>query len=357
MDKFFTSKNVLIISPEPWDHLFVSKHHYAIELARKNQVYFLNPSGKDWASKKTKYENVFEVSASPFISGLRHLPRYLQKYLIRKKFNKIQKHLRVKFDCIWSFDNSVFFDFSALPADVFTITHVMDYSQNFQLQTAARTAKICMAVSQNILTLLKPFNENSHIIGHGIALDRIKLSDITLPGTGKVKAIFAGNLDRKHFDKEILLTLAKEHPTVDFIFYGPGGQNWERLGNTYYPGVVESERLINYLTKADILLLPYKFRGYEKELTNSHKVLDYLRSGRVIVSSYLEDYGDRAHLLEMAHDLREFQDVFSQVVAKISQYNSEENIKARIDYASQHSYTKRLAEIDELVQQTLHQLT
>ena len=37
-------KVILIISPQPWYQLFVSKHHYAIELAKYgNTVYFLNP--------------------------------------------------------------------------------------------------------------------------------------------------------------------------------------------------------------------------------------------------------------------------------------------------------------------------
>ena len=31
---FFRDKNVLLISPEHWTHLFISKHHYAIELAK-----------------------------------------------------------------------------------------------------------------------------------------------------------------------------------------------------------------------------------------------------------------------------------------------------------------------------------
>ncbi len=35
---------ILIISPEPWDAHFVSKHHYACELARRgHQVLFCGP--------------------------------------------------------------------------------------------------------------------------------------------------------------------------------------------------------------------------------------------------------------------------------------------------------------------------
>ena len=38
------NKTILIISPQPWDHIAISKHHYANELAaRNNTVYFLEP--------------------------------------------------------------------------------------------------------------------------------------------------------------------------------------------------------------------------------------------------------------------------------------------------------------------------
>ncbi len=38
------NKTILFISPGPWGINHVSKHHYAIELAKiGNDVYFLNP--------------------------------------------------------------------------------------------------------------------------------------------------------------------------------------------------------------------------------------------------------------------------------------------------------------------------
>jgi glycosyltransferase involved in cell wall biosynthesis len=347
--KFFAGKNILIISPESWEHLFVSKHHYAIALSKLNKVYFLNPAGKKYTSQKTKYENLWEIDYPAFIPGLRYLPSFIQRLIFKKKYKAIETLVNAKFDCIWSFDNSVFFDFSFLPSSVFTISHIVDYAQNFQLKKAARTARLCMGVSQNIVDLLNVYNPNTFLMLHGITLNGAELVTVILPGINKVKAIFAGNLDRKHFDREILLRLATEHPEVDFIFYGSGGKDWKRLKNTFYPGVVESENLLSYLKNADILLLPYKFDEFPKELTNSHKVLDYLRSGNVVVSSYLEDYSDKQHLLKMAHNPNEFSLVFSEVVANLEKYNSDVNKAIRIKYASQNSYSKRLEEIEELI--------
>ena len=39
-----TNKKILIISPQFWGKMLISKHHYAVELAnRGNEVFFLNP--------------------------------------------------------------------------------------------------------------------------------------------------------------------------------------------------------------------------------------------------------------------------------------------------------------------------
>ena len=44
MNNYFENKTILLISPETWGPVKVSKHHYANYLAKANQVYFFNPS-------------------------------------------------------------------------------------------------------------------------------------------------------------------------------------------------------------------------------------------------------------------------------------------------------------------------
>jgi glycosyltransferase involved in cell wall biosynthesis len=350
---YFRNKNILIISPEHWNHLFVSKHHYAIELANLgNRVFFLNPPALNFSCTPTRYMNIFEVNQMNFVKGLRFLPSFIQRAIFRRRFKKLEKLAKTHFDCVWSFDNSVFFDFSFLPKEVLTISHIMDYSQDFQLATAARTAKLCLGVSQNIVDLLKKHNKNSFVLGHGLALDRTEATVVNLPGTNQTKAVFAGNLDRKHFDKAVLLQLAEEHPEVDFIFYGSGGSNWKRLPNTYYPGVVDSALLPNYLRKADVLLLAYKVDEYPLELTNSHKILEYLASGNIIVSSYLADYADKSRLLKMVTTNADFSSTFSEVISNLAEYNREENNAMRKSFAEKNSYVQRLVEIESLLKLT-----
>ena len=48
-------KSILIVSPEPWAHLFVSKHHYAVHLAQRgNKVFFPKSSRKRIVGKNDR---------------------------------------------------------------------------------------------------------------------------------------------------------------------------------------------------------------------------------------------------------------------------------------------------------------
>src|SRR5690606_30205807 len=153
------NKNILLISPEPWDHIFVSKHHYATHLgSRGNRVYFLGPPGGSESVAPTEYENVLEVKYRGFPKGLRFYPAALQRHFIRKKFHELERLCNIRFDVIWSFDNSVFFDFSALPEDVLTVSHIVDLNQNFQFVNASRTAQLCIGVSRSIVKRQKRHN-------------------------------------------------------------------------------------------------------------------------------------------------------------------------------------------------------
>lgn len=347
--EFFTGKDILIISPEPWDHLFVSKHNYAIELAKCNRVYFLNPPGKEYSCHQTRYKNVWEVNYRGFVRGLRFLPKFIQRTSMKLKFERLQQMTAAKFDCVWSFDNSVFFDFSFLSQPIVTICHIVDHSQDFQFGTAASTADLCLGISQNIVDRLALFNKNSYLMPHGISIDLAGHIDVTLPGLNTVKAIYAGNLNSRYLDRRAFIRLISENPKVDFIFLGSGSDSWEKKSNTFFLGKIERELLIKYLEKADVLLMLYEVEKFPDQLTNAHKLLEYLSAGKVTVSSFVKDYSDKSDLLRMTASNDDIPSVFSEVVSNLSFYNSSESIQVRKLFAARNTYSHRLQEIEQLI--------
>lgn len=329
--------------------MFISKHHYAIELAKQNRVFFLNPPSSEFSLNATDYENLWVVNYIPLAKGLRFFPAFLQRYFMKLKFEKLQRLTGVHFDCVWSFDNSVFFDFSFLPKKVLKISHIVDYAQDFQFSKAAATADFCFGVSQNIVARLILYNKKSFLIPHGISPAQRNRDGIKLPGIGKIKAGYAGNLDSSYLDKDLLYSLTESHPEVDFIFLGSGGANWSKRPNVFLEGIIKQEELVSYLKRMDVLLIVYDTEKFPNQLTNSHKILEYLSSGIVVVSTFFSDYAKERHLLEMATSKEEFEKIFRKVTNNLEFYNNVESKKSRTEYASNNTYSMRLAEIEDKI--------
>jgi hypothetical protein len=345
----FRDKNILLISPENWSHLFVSKHHYAIELAKLNSVYYLNPPTNGFSVAKSAYDNLWVVNYTPFIKGLRFLPRFMQVYFMKKKFTQLEKLTAIKFDCVWSFDNSVFFDFSFLQNNILKISHIVDFSQNFQLSKATSTADICFGVSPNIVKRMKRFNKNCFLIPHGISIEPHQTPEIKFPGVNKIKVVYAGNLNSTLIDVDRLFQLLDSKKDIDFVFIGFGGEGWKKRNNVYKVGAVPHPALMGYLESADVLLMIYDSLKYPEQLTNAHKLLEYLYAGKIVVTNFISDYADKRHLIQMTDDSVDIFEIFDQTINNLEYYNHFSRVLERKQFALRNTYAHRLEEIGHLI--------
>ena len=352
----FVNKNILLISPEPWNHIFVSKHHYATHLAKLgNKVFFLNPPTKSNAVLDTEFENVYSVTYTGFVKGLRFFPGSIQKYWIRKKFNFLQDLCGVKFDIIWSFDNSVFFDFSALPKKILKISHIVDYSQDFQTKRAAKTADFNFCTSEKILERLQKYNSNSFKIHHGYHMTKVKL--VKLPGHQEIKAVYAGNLSIQFIDWTTLLLCVKKNPHIDFCFIGPGADSifieeyineLSKMENCYFINQLSSEDLQSHYASADLLLLCYK-EGFQSQLANPHKVMEYLGSGKIVVATPTEEYRTNNLLVAMPLLNSEYPELLRNVSENLDTYNNPILFKQRIAFALENTYENQIQKIENII--------
>ncbi|AHM59906.1 hypothetical protein D770_08215 [Flammeovirgaceae bacterium 311] len=359
-------KNILIISPEAWGEYFVSKHHYATELAAQgNYVYFLNPPSKGYTIESTKFDNLSILNYPGFPKGMRYYPNFLQKHFIANRYQKLE-HLSCKhFDIVWSFDTSVFYDFSALPASVIKILHIVDLNQDFQTESAAKTADICLCTTELIKAKLLPFNINTHKIHHGVRLNEFGNGidrQIKLPGNNLIKALYVGNLSMQFLDWEKLLTVIRSHANIDFLFLGPEGRSnlstsiitssakdeIKSLPNTYFMPPVPADLIMYYLLAADLLLVSYKEDNYDDQ-ASPHKIMEYLASGKPVVATWTEEYADK-DLLYMSKSMEDFLKIFSWVIDNIGSASSELSAAKRKAFAADNTYTEQIRKIQELIQ-------
>jgi len=342
----------------------VSKHHYAMLLARRGAaVFFLNPPDDSCNGisivNVDGYPGLRVVSAPKVASGLRFYPGILRCWLERLWLSHFEKTVGKKIDTIWLFENSRFFDMRFAGGRL-KIYHQVDLNQEFNPEIAAMTADICFCTTDIIKQRLLSFNSRVYKIHHGLpevkngkslTNDQVSRFDRNVP-----HAIYIGNLDMMYLDAELLVSVVNKFIDVQFHFVGGYSENGvlkrlsDNLPNAIWWGRVDSALIPKILDYADILLVLYKADHY-KDQASPHKFMEYLASGKVIVATYTEEYIDKRHLLEMVVNSKEFSERFGKVINNLSFYNSEEKQRERISFANDNTYSKQLYRVISHLQQ------
>lgn len=357
--KIFNNKRILIISPEPWEHNFLSKHHYAIALANvNNQVFFLNPPSKRNSKSVTSYPNLFILDYKPVVRGLNKLPLFLSHVFWKYEVKRLEKLAENGFDIVWSFDPYRFQALKLFPASKY-LYYSADWHENRKLENkVASHAQYIFSPSSIILQNIETSAPKIKV-SHGVAEYFFDpgVPRKVLPGTNTIKVGYVGNLRIKSLDKELLLSIIHQNADIDFVLAGETmlleqDSVWKEIlghANVYGVGTLANQDVQSFLQGCDLLLLVYNTVKYKKEASNSHKILEYLSSGKVILSTPMEEYKDDRDLLYMPDEYDRFQDFFKDAVCNLQRYNSPALMKKRIDFARLRSYNSILSQIDSIL--------
>lgn len=365
-------QNILLISPEPWGKNFVSKHHYALELAKKgNKVFFLNPPKKGipkfnpFLNNKEVSDNLFLIDYQPIFRGLRHLPTFLDVLILKIQIQILERACNTNFNIVWNFENSRFYNFKPWRKEVLKILHIVDLNQDFQTKAAATTADVCFCTSDFIKAKLKVYNKRVFKIHHGFTPGFDKGRTPLFEGVNNTKALYVGNLHIPYLDWEILSKIVENNSNVDFYFIGPiaksnigssislKAKEWvskfKEYRNIYFLGEKAAPEIHSYLVEADILLLVYKSDIYKEQLANPHKLMEYFGSGKVVVASYTDEYKGKDNLLLMANENKQLPALFKKAIDNLSFYNSAELQQKRKVFAQENTYEKQIEKIEQIL--------
>jgi hypothetical protein len=374
-------KVIFIISYENWGKMQMSKHHYAIELGRMgNKVYFINhPDNR----KKLKRGQVnVEQTESQNVMVVRH--RLFHPYFFKFKFRplyylltslhirKILRSIGRKPDIVWSFDMGNTLPLKYFPDSAIKIYMPVDGPFDTEDErSAAKQSDVMISVTDRILNAYR-IDRPKFQINHGVA-------SVFLNGASKkqnshpIKVGYSGSLIRSDLDMDCFLQLIKDHPDKIFEFWGEINYKESNLHlpqdvvhnthvflealknqhNVILHGPVSSDKLAEGIRRMDILLICYAIKNDQ----NHHKVLEYLGTGNVVVSSHMSSYENgQSGLIEMVNNKEnneELPELFKKVVHDIDYYNSEELRQKRIKYAREHSYLKNIERIEQFVNNTI----
>jgi hypothetical protein len=359
------NRTILLVSPEPWDYIFVSKHHYAMELARRgNKVFFLNPpvtgiAERMQVNRADNFDNLFIVNYVSSFRGLRFLPRHLMNQLEKKFLRSLERKAGVRIDVILNFENSRFYDFRFAGKDVLKLYFQVDENQDFHPAEAAATADIAFAINTEILEIIEPYAKHAFKLPHSFQGELSEQALAVLEEKykykrpdGPLKVMYVGNLDNMYIDTLLFEDVVKKNPQVEFLLVGPSDPEkdiYRRLhqyAHVKFLGKKPAREIPALLSTADALMLVYG-RNFT---SSSHKLLEYLGSGKTVISTFMSEFAEFASLVYMTFSADHYTELFKEALNNIELLNSPDNMRARIQYALDHSYARQLDRMEQLIE-------
>lgn len=246
----------------------------------------------------------------------------------------------------------------------------MDYHVDYNCKLASESADICLGVSDDITKKLLKYNRNSFTIQHGYSEYTSERKPLPVRPE-KYKALYVGNLLMIYVNWIWLHALVKKNPDTHFYFagsYDVGNLNPQLNKNTRQEvdriaknknvtllGEISSSDIHGYLQDADILFFAYRSEEFPEILSNSHKIMAYLGSGKPIISHNIRAYEKTESLIYMVRTLEEYLRMFDNVKSNLTQYTNDLVTQKRKAWALDNTYEKQIQRIESLISKIIHE--
>jgi hypothetical protein len=289
---------------------------------------------------------------------------YLMKFQIRYLLKKIKQ----KIDIVWCFEPNLYSDLSLFNSKLCIYHPVDEIIYDYQINVA-KNADIVFSVSNSILSKLSHIPKPSYYISHGLSdlfIERDTESIKLIKNShGKIKIGYVGNLLISSLDRNCLKFVIANSPDYEFYFWGPSklsesnlagedsleSNNWinwlNERENVKLKGVIPKSNLAKEIQVIDVFLICLDLEKDKNKGSNSHKILEYLSTGKVIVSKPIMEYLDTNNLIEMTNDnsSNAYLDLFNNVTQNIESFNSNKLQELRIKYAKDNTYHSQITKI------------
>jgi glycosyltransferase involved in cell wall biosynthesis len=364
-------QHIFILSPQHWGTMFLSKHHYAIELTKMgNEVFFINPPEPTWKFgkshfdvKETEFQGLFLVDQKLNVPyNLKFHLKPMFHFFMKRHIANMENILGAP-DLVWSFDLGNNYPFIFFSNSAKKLFFPADFPRNKMAIEAAKGADLIVSIAQEILDEYTLGKSMKLIINHGVAQHFIdagakpyqKKEDIIRVG-------LSGSFIRPDIDRPILLEIIKSHPSIIFEFYGAiemkdsnigGGNDTETLNfiktlkssdNVLLHGAIPSHQLSKELRRMDLFLICYDVQKDQSKGTNYHKVMEYLAYGKPIISNNISSYSKSDNLIKMCQSRQsnlELKKLFHEVISNLNNIKNE----SQIIFSKANSYTNQTSKI------------
>jgi hypothetical protein len=195
------------------------------------------------------------------------------------------------------------------------------------------------------------------------ARERLSKEELSVKSS-EIKCAYVGNLLSRYIDYERLINITTSNPNVKFYFIGPYKQNnlggdenefasqigrLQSLENVQLLGSKQPAEVCKIIHEMDMFLMTYNADEYPVEVSNSHKLMEYLSTGKTILANRTMTYETTSHkdLIIMSERNHQLPKLFLETIEKLETYNSPLLLKKRINFALENTYSKQIEKLEQ----------
>lgn len=362
------NQNILITSNEPWSDVWFSKHNYAWELAKNNNIFFINSPVK-WKfsnlfkNKITKQQITNQLTVLTFQNSLPSNLAFLKEInnlIASIKIKSYLKKLGLQNWMLWSFTPLFLFRPKLIGSD-FSLFHVMDmnWTNFYGGKILSNNSNCLVLVSDYILPEYEFCDAPKTVVEHGISdeefvFEESKMSIIKneIKSLGKY-GLYVGVIDSR-CDFKLIAKMADTFKSINFLFIGPININLKHPFYFLFNGETKNiiclgkkpyKDLKYYIKLSHFCISPMDLKHPGNDISH-HKTLTYLAQGKPVFSPFFKAYAQTGDLMYLKSNSEE-------MITAISNYvNNGENDKLaedRINFAKLYAYTNHLKKIERFL--------
>ena len=128
----------------------------------------------------------------------------------------------------------------------------------------------------------------------------------------------------------------------------------QSCSNVVLHGAIAYEMLAEAIQNMDAFLICYDIKKDQSKGTNYHKIMEYLSTGKVIISNNVTTYKKEPELLQMTDEREnnsQLPGLFKKIMNDLEWFNNSTLQQKRIAFAKNNSYQKQIERIEEIITQ------
>ena len=239
----------------------------------------------------------------------------------------------------------------------------------YRIRLAVKGADIVFSVTHEMLKKYNAYTDPKHFINDGVQEYFIAEAKPYLIGQ-PIRIGFSANMLRKDIDRDILIQIIEENRECVCEFWGNYQNAQANIGgredsdtkkfiellftkkNVIMHGAIPATDLAVAIKKMDAFLICYDVQKDQSKGTNYHKIMEYLATGRVVISSNITTYRERPNLIQMVAERNNnflLPLLFKNVIVNIMDFNHVTLQNKRISLSLDNTYAQQINRIDQII--------